>query len=274
MPFLRRRRLAPSLSRVSLLGDVHSLDGVPNQDATLLSVPLPPGRPSSLHAMGVFDGHGTHGHVAARLARDRMRRSLQRLRAEGGCLHDVVARAFEETAHALRLAECGQDSGTTATVAVRAGDELVLGCVGDSRAAVVGKTHVRWVGEMHSPAQQQERDRVCNAGGVVKHDLLWDAHGNTALAVSRALGDRDMAHAGCSDQPWVGAVQRRRGDIAIVVASDGLWDQPGVTQKDVARVVRRAVRQRRYVAAELAKWITRKCGKIKDDCSVVCMTLV
>eukprot|EP00967_Tisochrysis_lutea_P109950 scaffold171475_cov31-Tisochrysis_lutea.AAC.2 len=44
------------------------------------------------------------------------------------------------------------------------------------------------------------------------------------MQVTRSIGDRDLRALGLSAEPEVICVPRGKGDIGVVLASDGLWD--------------------------------------------------
>ena len=91
--------------------------------------------------------------------------------------------------------------------------------------------------------------------------------------MTRTLGDVDMHAYGCISEPEVLTLKRRRDDSAIIIATDGLWDSPGVSLQDVAHVAaRRRGRSAKRVCERLLE-LVEKGGGPYDDCTIVCITL-
>lgn len=169
-------------------GEQHMTDDIPNQDIAYAMV-RNAGKKSHdgrkrLITAGVFDGHGEQGHVASKLASNRMELAIDGLLSDESSsqsMTEVLKAAFKETAAIVDSAACGVGSGTTASVVIVRGDELCIGWVGDSVVIVVtdGANHrtptIRFASPMHRTTDQDEAARIIKAGGRVQDGYVVDA---------------------------------------------------------------------------------------------------
>jgi len=153
---------------------------------------------------------------------------------------DALTRAFQMVDDQLRLLGTWR-CGCTATVAVTqktpTAMRLHVANVGDSRAVAVDCAHGDWrVSKDHRPNDPSEVRRVESEGGFV-------ARGRVAgqLGVSRALGDHSLKGLGVSCRPHVLA-RDASSDVALVLASDGLWD--AMCDADARHIVEHCVSER------------------------------
>ena len=115
--------------------------------------------------------------------------------------------------------------GCTATVLLCVGDAGYVAHVGDTRAALVRAGRLARLTADHRPADRAEARAVRARGGFV---LAYSGGGglrvNGIIAVTRALGDRELA-AVLSCDPDVAPVPLplAPGDT-LLLACDGLWD--------------------------------------------------
>lgn len=78
---------------------------------------------------------------------------------------------------------------------------------------------------------------------------------------------------GCIGEPEIHTLKRRKDDSALILATDGLWDSPGVSVESVARItLRRRGRTARRVCDRLFDLVENSGGP-QDDCTIVCVTL-
>lgn len=182
-----------------------------NQD-NLLVQPLPD---ALLLAVCDGMGGGQGGEIASALATTTLRHAL--ICMEPPYTRETLGRALDQglqgahevvrsTAESRRL----RDMGTTATAALIAGNMLVIGQVGDSRAYLLrGGAMVRLTRDQ-SLAQQ-----LLEQGVLRPEDLRTFEHGNIILqAVGSASGI-------LVDLTWA---ELRRGDT-LMLCSDGLWNE-------------------------------------------------
>lgn len=191
-PFKRVVRCAVN----SVRGRMHDVDNIPNQDKTCIMhcpdekvehLRGPKTRAETrgvngLFGIGVFDGHGPRGHEASALAAERMKFAINRIWTDRRnlSLEDVVKIAFTEVAAALTSAQFCSNSGTTASVAVVHGEDVVVGNVGDSTIMFVSSAshrhlRLRYQSRLHRPSDPEEAARIVSLGGRIQQGYVIDA---------------------------------------------------------------------------------------------------
>ena len=185
--------------------------------------------PGGLFA-AVYDGHGG-SHVADRAAADLHLAVLRALRA-GLDPADALRQAFDE----LEAATADPDCGSTVAALLLTGEGLVTAHVGDSRVVRVGKAGSEGLTRDHRIDVADERARVLRMGAEL--DPPYVVRGDRGLMMTRSLGDRWFRPVGVIPEPEVGRHALGTDDVALVAATDGVWDVLSV--EDAARVVRRA----------------------------------
>ena len=149
-----------------------SIDGSrkTNQDSYLVDLPRPD-TPELL--VGVFDGHGEHGHHVSRQCKAQFSELLHNAERSHPDLHSATTAAYVEQDHACTLTlDCSQ-SGTTAVTCHLQADELsgrvnlTTAWVGDSRAVLVqvrpdGSVIARDLSVDQSPERPDEKARPAN----------------------------------------------------------------------------------------------------------------
>lgn len=277
---------------VTVIGEFHKKDGVPNQD-TSFSLMLPgkrlatPKGPRALvtadgiFAIGVFDGHGDDGHVASKMASEVAQQTLSRLFSSDytqGRIEHYLKLTFEVMSNTLAEHPCSEDSGTTATIAIVYDSEVVIAHCGDSCGLFMScenagaRARSRYVTQMHRPALEPEAERIKSAGGLLIDGYVVDKETKKkGIAVTRTIGDTDMQKNGCISVPEVMSLALEPTDIAITLATDGLWDCDGLTVRDVLTDVKTGdgdpVEINRLLLGH-----TLPAGP-SDDCTVVTMVL-
>lgn len=89
--------------------------------------------------------------------------------------------------------------------------------------------------------------------------------------MSRTLGDRDMQKFGCISDPDIHEFKITRQDKAIILASDGLWDVPGLENtKAVLAATKKFSATPRKVCERLQS-AARQHGGAQDDCTIACL---
>ena len=193
----------------------------------------------------VYDGHA--GAEASAFARTTVHRHFLRHLADArdaandnGGGTNGGAPSVAELGAAMRAAFLSTDelflrstrstAGSTAVAAVVDGAHIVVANAGDSRACLWRNGRALPLSIDHKPDAPEEEARIVAAGGFVSHGRVL-----SALAVSRALGDRDFKlHAGSEPgtpfhaslvvaEPDVRVARVQPGDM-LLLACDGLWD--------------------------------------------------
>ncbi|KAJ3294374.1 hypothetical protein HK104_003620 [Borealophlyctis nickersoniae] len=204
---------------------------------------------SGVSVYTVFDGHGSgeYSHHAAQV--------LPKLLIEHDefkqgrydkALKDTFLEEDKKMAKELDEKKGIKRGGTTATVAVVAGDQLYVANVGDSRAVIAEKQGTSPDGvalynavrlsKDHKVTDDSEAKRLDDAGAKVRSDRVITAgHG---INMSRALGDFDFKQVRndapgdwISPVPHISAIKLTPNHEFLVLASDGLWtflDEYGV----------------------------------------------
>jgi serine/threonine protein phosphatase PrpC len=185
--------------------------------------------PQGLFA-AVYDGHG-----GVRVA-DRAAAELHDavLRAGQAGLHPAEAfrRAFAE----LEAMTADEECGSTVAALLLSGAAVTTAHVGDSRVVRVGRHEAEALTRDHRLDAGDERARVLRMGARL--DPPYVIRGDRGLMMTRSLGDRWFRPVGVIAEPEVGRHALGADDVALVAATDGLWDVLGI--EDAARIVRRA----------------------------------
>ncbi|XP_073035471.1 probable protein phosphatase 2C 14 isoform X1 [Primulina eburnea] len=173
---------------------------------------------------GVYDGHG--GSKAAEFVAENLHLKIFEMLENSS---DKNAKLEAMKAGYLRTDEefLKQDfsSGACCVTALIEGEEMVISNLGDCRAVLCRGGIAEVLTTDHTPAREDERQRIEDKGGyVVFHRGSWRVHG--MLAVSRSIGDAHLKN-------WVVAepdtkVVALSPDMEyLVLASDGLWEEVG-----------------------------------------------
>lgn len=201
---------------------------------------LPPGCPP-VTLLAVFDGH--RGGEAAEHCQGRLPALLGSALRECDSPQAALRSAFlalEAEYRGVWAADAaarkaggragGSFPGCTALVALMIGRTLVVANAGDCRCVLDRGTEPVALSRDHTAALEDERARIDAAGGAtaLQHGS-WRLGGGVGLQVSRCIGDFDQkaACSGLTADPEVTTTELRGSDVALVLASDGLWDTLG-----------------------------------------------
>lgn len=173
--------------------------------------------------VGIFDGHG--GSAVSQYLRFNMYGALQRA-LTGPTITDYVT-AMEKAIHNMDEEICkihhwSFQGSTCCAVWVLDPNHFVIANTGDSRA-ILSRNHTGLdITKDHKPHDEEELQRIEQAGGMV----TWESGGiprvNGNLALSRSLGDRSERPAVCAT-PDLFVLDVSQQDEFIVLATDGLW---------------------------------------------------
>jgi len=115
--------------------------------------------------------------------------------------------------------------GCTATVVLFLGEKGYVAHVGDTRLALIRDGMLRRLTVDHRPSNKVEADAVRARGGLVLAFGGRELRVNGMIAITRALGHRELRDA-LTCEPDVSPVAMRIGtDDVLVLACDGLWDK-------------------------------------------------
>jgi protein phosphatase PTC1 len=178
----------------------------------------------------VYDGHGGDA-VANRTAAELHPLVFQAL-AEGLHPADALRRAFDQLDRRMSDPDCG----STAAAALLTPEELLTAHVGDSRVVRVGPSSAEGLTRDHRIEAADERARVVRMGAQL--DPPYVVRAGHGLMVTRSLGDRWFRSVGVIAEPEVGHHAIRSDDVAIALATDGLWDV--LDHEEAGNIVRRA----------------------------------
>ncbi|KAM0835648.1 hypothetical protein ACQ4PT_012405 [Festuca glaucescens] len=147
------------------------------------------------------------------------------------------------TCHIPRIKGIPYSEGSTASVALIRGNQIIVGSVGDSRCVLSRNGQAMDLSTDHKPNLPDERRRIQNAGGRVTRDRrrvrcagqtrvqLGSYRVNGLLAMSRSIGDFQLKSNGlpATEQMVTCNPDLRTADITddtefLLIASDGIWD--------------------------------------------------
>lgn len=222
----------------------------------------------------IYDGHGGSDavdYVAIHL-HDVIFRELSKLKRGNSISDTRVSQALQRSFTHVddQLENIGAwKCGSTATVALvrksAAGLQLHVANVGDSSALVIDSNFQgHRISLDHRPTDKKEQLRVEAEGGHVARGRV-----NGQLAVSRALGDHYLKTSGVTGLPSV-ATRDVTDDLALVIASDGLWDF--MRPMDVTRLFQQNCRMKSAEGmADLLVAEALRCGSTDNISCVVCL---
>lgn len=171
---------------------------------------------------GIYDGHG--GARCSSLLALLLPLYLLRQREFESDIASAAKRACVDiNEEILRREAANQCEGGSTAITLLVRKNVAYFCnTGDCRAVVVSRKGVAALTTDHKATNEQEKQRVEEAGGMVLY-----VHGvprvNGRLAVSRAFGDSDLKEV-VIPMPDVTTHELTADDEFIVLASDGLWD--------------------------------------------------
>jgi serine/threonine protein phosphatase PrpC len=173
------------------------------------------------HFFGVFDGHT--GRLAAEYTRTHLAVNIAQHPLFATDLVTAITESYLETDRRfMRIAmrDSLRDGSTVVTLVVR-GTQAIIHWCGDSEAVLCMGGQASAMGEKHSPARDDEKERIKAAGGTVVWFGTWRVNGT--LGVARSLGDKDHAGQVIAD-PDHRVVEMDKDTAFVVLASDGLFE--------------------------------------------------
>ncbi|CAK0781962.1 hypothetical protein CVIRNUC_005517 [Coccomyxa viridis] len=233
------------------------------EDRHIICSPLTSARPGT-HLIGIFDGH--RGWQAAQHAAEHFQEHLlsQTQRSDAGSalraaflsLDSSFAR-MQDDAWAERKGRLGSAAGerpwpgATAIVLLLHAGRLYVSNAGDCRAVLCREGNALPLSRDHTAEQEDERQRIVQAGGQVNHVMGSWRIGQAGIQVSRCLGDHDLkGSGGLSADPEVISRDMDESDAFVIVASDGLWDC--ISNEEAVNIVHDTVKEPAMCAKRLA----------------------
>lgn len=241
--------------------------------------------------LGVFDGHGPHGHYVSDFVHS--------------FLPDVIMRHEEfeiNTCAAMKqsffianeslVVHCNNPdsqfdcliSGTTATVAVVKDGKLYMANVGDSRAVMGKNTASGYVASRisvdHKPNLPEEKSRIESKNGEVKqipmdipYRLFLKGREFPGISMSRAIGDSIAQTVGLICDPSVICIDLKDEDEFILICSDGVWEF--IDDQEAVELFLYSGKNVKQYADRLAtlswsRWIHNEVDMVDDITVVVC----
>lgn len=192
----------------------HNEDNVAVMGKALLSGKIP----MSYGIYIVADGMGGHaaGEDASDLAINAAMDALQKAagalqQADGGQMREIVKQACLAANQAVysERSRRGSDMGTTLVAALRIGDRVAVGNIGDSRAYKINASEIRPITVDHSLVQ-----RLIDTGQISPAEARSHPQRNL---IYKVVGDKPTI------EPDVFDVRMQPGDH-LLLCSDGLWE--------------------------------------------------
>ncbi len=198
------------------------------------------------HFYGVFDGHTDRGRCASLVAKELPAR-IEKLLVEAEEISETtITNAITKAIGQLEEKWDGE-GGTTATCALKIGEQIYLINVGDSRTILVKKESVYPLTEDASPGEARFKRAVKKMGGMV---MRWPPGSSVFRVNAESAVARDIGYGSLSAQPKIsllsagkaedkdlpeeGRLFYREGDY-LVLASDGLWND--ATTQEVGKAI-------------------------------------
>eukprot|EP01129_Flabellula_baltica_P003223 TRINITY_DN13032_c0_g1_i1.p1 TRINITY_DN13032_c0_g1~~TRINITY_DN13032_c0_g1_i1.p1 ORF type:complete len:430 (+),score=70.71 TRINITY_DN13032_c0_g1_i1:50-1339(+) len=182
------------------------------------------GHDRELDAFGLFDGHG--GDDVSKFAASYFPAVIdKKLRKHKRNPKEFIKKVFTDASKIIK--EKRLVGGSTALVGLVIDNFCYIANLGDCRAIFYQDGNTIRVTTDHTPALEEEKERIVHAGGFVTETITREGYAihriNGQLAVSRALGDL-IFEKYISHEPDVFKIEFTSNDDFLIVACDGLWD--------------------------------------------------
>ena len=182
------------------------------------------------YTFGVFDGHGLQGHLVS----DEIRNYLMNVKFDQYYSKQSIVSMFNSLSKSIENSKNFDPfcSGSTAVITHITKDKIICANCGDSRAILIGENGIVKISRDHKPELRDEKKRIIASGGRVDRIYgmgpyrVWFKDGDyPGLAMSRSIGDTLAHRIGVSSIPEIKEFNINNvKPIAIVVASDGVWE--------------------------------------------------
>ncbi|OMJ76547.1 hypothetical protein SteCoe_24085 [Stentor coeruleus] len=208
----------------------------PNQDDFVVVIE------DSSVLLGVFDGHGTHGHEVSNFLHKAFPRTLINSIYWEERPDYALAETFPSVHNEL-VSYCSKNpnlfdctlSGSTATVIYTRDKKIYAAHTGDSRAVlgrrIKGKITAVDLTRDHKPTLEDENQRINRMGGEVRkldndipYRVFFKGKHYPGIAMSRTIGDQLAQTVGVTCIPDVSVFNIEENDEFIIACSDGVWE--------------------------------------------------
>ncbi|KAJ8907341.1 hypothetical protein NDN08_007455 [Rhodosorus marinus] len=261
----------------SRLGRLHADWGDPNQDCYgVESV-----ESAGAVVLGVFDGHGKDGEKISQFARTEILERCKRELESGKGASETLSVVFGEVSQLIDGDDDSTESGSTATVLIVQDHRIVSGFLGDSSASFCNldaQSQVLDSGfffEPHRTSNRKEARRILEFGCIIEEGYVVDPENkDNAISITRTFGDRSMRGCGVNSEAEISEPRSfDQNSIALVIATDGLWDLPKVTAEGVSATLSRMLRSGSDLV-EIVEQFSSFNGYVPtDDCTVLIATV-
>lgn len=214
---MEKRRVLIGFSEFSMRGRRYEME-----DAHKV---IPKFRSASEFYTGVFDGH--YNELVANLASCKLHDFLKES-LETNHPRKALIKAFLKTDNMAKSKQL--DGGSAAVVAYANRNKLFVANAGDARAVLDRAGKAKRLTVDHKAKNKNEQRRINRLGGYITPESANDvARVNGKLAIARSLGDHffdypykdfDLITA----RPNVREIELVKGDSALILACDGVWD--------------------------------------------------
>lgn len=254
----------------------------PNQDDFVVVVD------SNSILLGVFDGHGTHGHECSNFVHKSFPKTLLNHPNWQVNPLNALQESFQMVHNEL-VHYCNNNtrfdctlSGTTSTLLYVKDRKLYMAHAGDSRAVLCRRVNNKITAveltRDHKPTLRDEMERIIKAGGEVKrleddipHRVFIRGKSYPGIAMSRTIGDLLAQTVGVTYMPEVNEMDLEDTDEFVIACSDGVWEF--VSSQEAIDEISKYNKNPSKAAEALAvlawnKWVSNE-EDIVDDITVV-----
>lgn len=255
----------------------------PNQDDYVVMI-----EPKSM-LLGVFDGHGSHGHEVSNYIHNAFPKVLAShdlwVESPIHAISDAFLKVHNDLTEHCKQSSSTFDcilSGSTATIVYLRPHKLYVGHAGDSRAVMAkmvnGKLTAMDLTRDHKPTLEDEHARIYRMGGDVRkidneppYRVFFKNKQYPGIAMSRTIGDSLAQTVGVVCNAEVNEIDLTQNDQFVVLCSDGVWEF--ISSQEAVDEISKYGNDVKSAATALAtlawnKWIDIE-GDMVDDITVV-----
>lgn len=264
-----------SVSYRSQAGKVSSFKSKTNQDSFLIANKVLGIDDFSIY--GVFDGHGTQGHIISdhvknyildffsqkRIYKSNTSHISDDFELNSSLIYkklsenkyNLINFAFNSCENSISNSKFQSNmSGTTCVIVFIVNNKVICANAGDSRAIFSSSNGLQQLSFDHKPDNKGEKDRIIKSGGKVHPSKeygkyvgparVWVKSGEyPGLAMSRSIGDFFAKSVGCSCAPEIVETSLDENSKFIVIGSDGIYEV--LSNNDIESIVKMSILNKR-----------------------------